>query len=156
MHEPTRQLVDSFYGAFARRDAEGMIACYAPDVTFSDPVFPGLNADEARAMWRMLTGRAKDLRVTHEVLEATPTSARARWIAHYAFGPKGYPVENRIEAEWTLENGLVKHHVDRFDLTRWARQALGPVGFLFGWAPPIHGQIRKNARAGLDAYMKKT
>jgi hypothetical protein len=40
-----------------------MVACYAPDVEFSDPVFPRLRGEEARAMWRMPVERGQDLRV---------------------------------------------------------------------------------------------
>jgi ketosteroid isomerase-like protein len=155
MHEPTRKLVDEFYTAFARKDADAMNALYAADVHFYDPVFQDLRGDEARSMWKMLAGRAKDLRITHEVLDATETSARARWIAHYTFAATGRPVENRIEATMQIANGKIADHVDRFDLWRWARQALGPTGLFLGWSPIVQNKIRTNARAGLDAFMKK-
>ena len=35
MH-PTAQLIQRFYDSFGRRDADGMLACYAGGVTFSD------------------------------------------------------------------------------------------------------------------------
>ena len=57
-------LVREFYARFAARDAEGMAACYHPDIAFSDPVFPMLRGDEAGDMWRMLLSRAADLEVT--------------------------------------------------------------------------------------------
>jgi ketosteroid isomerase-like protein len=155
MHEATRKLVDDFYGAFARKDADAMCALYAADVHFHDPVFQDLHGDEARAMWKMLAGRAKDLRITHEVLDATETSARARWIAHYTFAATGRAVENRIEAAMKIADGKIADHVDRFDLWRWARQALGPTGMFLGWSPLVQNKIRANARAGLDAFMKK-
>ena len=50
MHEPTRKLVDEFYTAFARKDADAMNALYAADVHFYDPVFQDLRGDEARSM----------------------------------------------------------------------------------------------------------
>lgn len=53
MH-PNATLLHEFYGAFAAHDADRMVACYAPDAEFSDPVFPLLRGDEVRAMWRML------------------------------------------------------------------------------------------------------
>lgn len=147
--------MDDFYGAFARLDAEGMCAQYAPAVHFWDPVFLDLHGDQARSMWRMLCGRAKDLRVTHEVLEATETTAKARWIANYTFNT-GRAVENRIEATMELSGGLITKHTDRFDLYRWARQALGPTGLLLGWTPMVQGRIRRTARQGLDAFTAKT
>jgi hypothetical protein len=155
VHAPTRKLVDDFYGAFAKLDAETMCAQYAPNVHFRDPVFGDLHGDEARGMWRMLAQRAKDFRLTHEILEATETSARARWIAHYTFAATGRPVENRIEANMAIAGGLITDHVDTFDLYRWARQALGPTGVLLGWTPMVQNRIRRTARQGLDAFLAK-
>ena len=141
MHEPTRKLVDDFYAAFARKDADAMCALYAKDVHFHDPVFQDLHGDEARAMWKMLAGRAKDLRITYEVLDATETSAKARWIANYTFST-GRAVENRIDATMTIASGAITKHVDVFDLWRWSRQALGPMGVLLGWSPLVRNKIR--------------
>ena len=39
---PNAQLVTRFYTALLNRDLDGMIACYADDIWFSDPVFPNL------------------------------------------------------------------------------------------------------------------
>lgn len=155
MHEPTRKLVDEFYGAFARRDADAMCALYAPDVHFHDPVFQDLHGEEAHGMWKMLAKRAKDLRLTHEVLEATETTAKARWIAHYTFAATGRPVENRIVATMRIEGGKIRHHVDEFDLWRWARQALGPTGLFLGWTPLVQGRIRRTAKDGLRTFLDK-
>ena len=41
---PNAVLIGRFYDALGRRDASEMVACYAPDATFSDPVFPELDA----------------------------------------------------------------------------------------------------------------
>ena len=38
---PNAVLIGRFYDALGRRDASEMVACYASDATFSDPVFPG-------------------------------------------------------------------------------------------------------------------
>jgi len=64
MH-PNEALLHAFYQGFQRRDAEAMAACYAPDATFSDPVFQGLKGAEVPAMWWMLAGRARDLTVRY-------------------------------------------------------------------------------------------
>ena len=63
MEDANDALIQRFYAAFAARDGETMAACYAPDATFSDPVFTDLRGEEPGAMWRMLTGRADDLEV---------------------------------------------------------------------------------------------
>ncbi|MFY8063069.1 MAG: nuclear transport factor 2 family protein, partial [Usitatibacteraceae bacterium] len=37
---PNEQCIRRFYAAFANRDADGMAACYHPEIAFSDPAFP--------------------------------------------------------------------------------------------------------------------
>ena len=49
------QLIRNFYESFANNDADGMIACYADDIEFSDPAFGKLKGADAKNMWRMLT-----------------------------------------------------------------------------------------------------
>jgi ketosteroid isomerase-like protein len=151
MHANARLLTD-FYAAFGRRDAEGMVTCYAPEVTFSDPVFQDLSGDDARAMWRMLCGRAKDLRVEVSGIEADDREGRAHWEAWYTFSATGQPVHNIIDARFTFKDGKILRHVDTFDLARWAGMALGLKGKLLGWLPPVQGGIRKKALAGLKEW----
>jgi ketosteroid isomerase-like protein len=149
---PNESLIERFYGAFAERDGAGMAACYAPDVRFSDPVFPNLRGAEAGAMWRMLTGRATDLRI--ELLERKANGDRgtARWRAHYTFAQTGRPVVNDVRASFGFADGLIVEHEDDFDFHRWARQALGPSGLLLGWTPLLRSAVRRRARAGLDEF----
>lgn len=152
---PNAKVIQDFYAAFARRDAEGMAACYADDVSFSDPVFPALRGDEARAMWRMLCERGKDLRIESSGIEADDTTGRAHWEAWYTFSATGQKVHNVIDARFELRDGKIVKHVDTFDFKRWAGQALGWKGKLFGWLPPLQNAVRKQGDAGLRAFMKK-
>lgn len=154
MH-PNAKTIQDFYAAFARGDAEGMIACYDRDVTFSDPVFQSLKGEEAFAMWRMLTGRAKDLTLEVSGIDADDKTGKAHWDATYTFSQTGNKVLNRIDARFTFRDGKIITHQDTFDLWRWAGMALGLKGKLLGWAPPVQAAIRKNADAGLRAFMNK-
>jgi ketosteroid isomerase-like protein len=148
-------LIERFYASFARRDGGAMAACYAPDVHFSDPVFPDLHGEEARAMWRMLTARATDLEVELLEREANGDRGSARWRAHYTFSQTGRPVVNEVAATFRLGDGLIVEHNDDFDFHRWARQALGPVGLLLGWTPFLQASVRRRARAGLEEFQAK-
>ena len=148
-------LIQRFYGAFADRDGERMSVCYAPDVSFSDPVFPDLHGEEAGAMWRMLTGRANDLRIELLEHQASGEGGSARWRAHYTFTQTGRPVVNEVRASFRFADGLITEHRDEFDFHRWARQALGPAGLILGWTPLLRSSVRRRARAGLDEFMAK-
>ena len=145
--------VQRFYDAMSRHDGDAMAACYAPGATFSDPVFVGLHDGEPGDMWRMLTGRARDMTVDlveHDVGDKTGT---ARWVARYTFGQTGRPVVNDVRSLFTFDDaGLVVDQQDDFDFWRWARQALGPVGLLAGWTPVLQHSVRDKAKAGLEAF----
>jgi uncharacterized protein len=153
--ESAESLIERFYDAFARRDGAAMADCYAPDVEFSDPVFPDLRGAEAGAMWRMLTGRATDLRV--ELLDHRAAGERgsAHWRASYTFTQTGRPVVNDVHASFRFADGLIVEHRDEFDFHRWARQALGPVGLIMGWTPLLRSSVRRRARAGLDEFLSR-
>lgn len=148
-------LLTRFYRGFTARDAEAMAACYAPDVEFSDPVFVGLRGPQAGAMWRMLCARATDLRVEFHEPVVTGDGGSVHWEAWYTYSATGRSVHNVIEGRFVLRNGLIAVHHDRFDLYRWSRQALGLKGILLGWAPPVQGAIRRQARTALDRFMAR-
>lgn len=146
-------LIHSFYEAFQRRDHASMTACYTPDATFSDPVFPLLRGAAVGAMWRMLCERGKDLRIEAGRIAATSDRGSAHWGAWYTFSATGRPVHNIIEASFEFRDGLIVRHTDAFDLYRWARQALGVKGLLVGWAPPVQRAIRNQAARALETFM---
>jgi ketosteroid isomerase-like protein len=154
MDQPA-DVIRKFYAAFQRRDHAAMAACYAPDATFSDPVFPALRGPAVAAMWRMLCERGADLRIEASEIEGDSTRGSARWEAWYTFSATGRPVHNSIRASFTFRDGRIQSHVDSFDLYRWARQALGLKGLLLGWAPPVQGAIRAQAARALDAFVRK-
>jgi ketosteroid isomerase-like protein len=147
------ELIERFYEAFGHHDGDAMAACYTPDASFSDPVFPDLRGKEPGAMWRMLTEGADDL--TIELLEhdADESTGSAHWLARYTFSQTGRKVENDVRATFRFERSLFADHRDDFDFHRWARQALGPSGLLLGWTPLIRNAVRRRARASLDEFL---
>jgi hypothetical protein len=79
----------------------------------------------------------------------------AHWEARYTFTRTGRSVLNRIEATFTLEDGLIRNHRDRFSFWAWARQAFGPAGLLLGWTPWFQAKVRAEALRALAAYRAK-
>ncbi len=154
MHE-NQALIERFYQSFQKRDADGMCACYHPDIEFSDPAFPGLRGGEAKAMWRMLVERGKDLTLEFSGVEADSSSGKAHWEAHYTFSATGRRVHNIIDAKFEFKDGKIIRHTDHFDFWRWTRLAIGPAGILLGWTPFMQNKIRKTARKGLADYIAK-
>lgn len=148
-------VIARFYTAFARRDWSTMGACYHDKATFSDPVFPHLDAVEARAMWKMLVTSGKDLRVTHAMLSEDAKGGTAEWDAWYTFSKTGRQVHNRISATFTFQDGLILTHREHFDFWRWSRQALGISGSLLGWSPLVKNKVRWIAADGLRKAMAR-
>jgi ketosteroid isomerase-like protein len=143
-----------FYDAFSRRDGEAMAACYAPDARFSDPVFKDLTRPQVTAMWQMLTSSGRDLNIQLVEHIAESRTGTAHWLADYTFSRTGRRVHNDVHATFRFsDDGLIADHHDSFNLYAWAKQALGPVGSLLGWAPPFQSSLRSGASATLAKYM---
>lgn len=155
MH-PNEELIDRFYSAFASGDHATMASCYTDEATFSDPVFPNLSADEARAMWRMFTTSGNEIVVNHSEVKADDRSGSAHWDAVYRFPKTGRQVHNHITASFLFRDGKIVRHRDDFDLYAWTRMALGPVGTLLGWSPLVKGQVRKQAAVQLSRFRSGT
>ena len=153
MSHPNDELVQRFYAAFAATDGAGMQSCYAPDIKFSDPVFPDLEGYRAGAMWRMLTETPGDLKIDLLEHDADDSKGSAHWQAHYTFSQTGRKVFNDIHAEFRFREGLIAEHRDSFDFHRWSRQALGPMGLLLGWTPIVRGAVQKKADARLGEWV---
>ena len=153
MH-PHQTLIETFYRAFAARDAEGMIACYHPRVRFTDEVFD-LEGAEAGAMWKMLCERGKDLEVSFSDVEADERTGRAHWDATYTFSAGGNLVRNSIDASFEFEDGKIVSHVDTFDFWKWSRQALGLPGLLLGWSGFLRRKVAATAARQLARYQER-
>ncbi len=144
-------VITDLYESFSRGDADGMAACYHPQVHFSDPVFPDLNGPQVMQMWEALLGRSTDLHVVAGPANAEAGSTdgagtgRTHWTATYTFAATGRPVVNEIDAEFRFEDGLIREHRDSFGFWRWTRMALGAPGLLLGWSPPLRSRVRRDA-----------
>lgn len=152
--EANRETIERFYAAFGECNGAAMTACYASDAHFRDPAFGDLHGADIGAMWRMLTGRATDLKIELHEHDADDASGSAHWIARYTFST-GRPVVNEIQATLRFDdNGLIADHVDDFDFRNWAKQALGPMGNLVAILPPLRRKARAKALDQLAAFKR--
>jgi ketosteroid isomerase-like protein len=117
------------------------------------PAFGDLEGEEIGAMWRMLTGRATDLKIELHEHDADEQTGSAHWIARYTFNT-GRPVVNDIQASFRFADGLIADHVDEFDFRNWAKQALGPSGHLVALLPPLRKKARAKALDQLAIYRR--
>lgn len=146
------ELVERFFTAFGRRDSEAMIACYHPEIVFSDPVFGELTRVHAAAMWKMLCARGKDLQIVLGRHEANESTGFAEWEAKYTFSKTGNFVHNKVRSELVFRDGLIVSQKDDFDFWKWASMALGARGRLLGWAPLVKNAVRKEAKRSLEVF----
>lgn len=147
-----KELIENFYKAFAERDAEKMVACYHPEVTFDDPAFGTLHGKDAMDMWRMLCKSAKDLEITYSGIEADHEKGMAFWEAKYVFSRTGKTVHNKILAKFRFKDGLIISHIDNFNLQKWAAQAMGWKGKLLGGTEFFKSKIRQTTAHSLKKF----
>lgn len=153
--DANKATIERLYAAFAESNGTAMTACYAPGAHFRDPAFGDLEGEDIGVMWRMLTGRAKDLKIELHEHDAGEDSGSAHWIARYTFST-GRPVVNDIQASFRFaEDGKIADHVDEFDFRNWAKQALGPSGHLIALLPPLRAKARAKALAQLESYERE-
>jgi ketosteroid isomerase-like protein len=153
----TKARITQFYDAFARLDAAAMKACYADDAFFKDPAFGILEGDDIGMMWQMLceSQQGKEFKVTYRILSAEENAAKVHWEAEYTFSKTGRKVHNVIQANLTLETGLIKQHIDSFNLHNWAKQALGFQGWLLGGTSFFQKKLQQQTNGLLRKYIKK-
>ena len=159
--QPAIELVQRFYAAFAKRDGDGMAACYAPEARFSDPAFGELSDGDPGRMWQMLCKQGQDLQVVLDRVQLLPSGAdtavvEAQWTATYTFQLTKRRVVNVVLSRLEVDRarGLIIRQDDQFDFWKWSRQALGPAGLLLGWSSLLQNQVRKQARKGLHKFKK--
>jgi ketosteroid isomerase-like protein len=148
----THKLIEKFYTAFMQKDVANMLACYHPEVIFKDPVFGNLNAEDTKAMWRMLIQRGKDLKLTFTILQTTSSQATANWRATYTFSLTGRKIENHINATFILKDGLIYRHTDTFNLNKWLSMAFGVKGLLIAYIPPLKNKFKAGIQKALQQY----
>ena len=145
--EETRAALARFYDAMARRDGATMAGMYSAGATFEDPVFR-LKGEEIGKMWTGLMGRARDFSVAYTIAQAASGRGTVELTARYLFGGRR-PVVNVILSEIEFDGEKISRHVDRFDFPRWAAQALGLPGRLFGRFGWFQRAVSRKAARGL-------
>lgn len=145
--DQTRTALASFYDALARQDGKAVAARYAPDAAFEDPVFRLQGADVGR-MWVSLLRRAREFSVSYTIAQAGSGVGTVEWTARYLFAGRR-PVVNVILSEIEFRGEQIVRQRDAFDFRRWAAQALGLPGRLFGRFEWFRRQVSRKAAAGI-------
>ena len=155
MSNPEETIATNFYSSFQSKDADGMIEHYHPNLQFEDPAFGKLSYAETCGMWKMLCESAKDLSIEFSILKSEDNYVEVRWIAEYTFSKTGRFVHNEITAEMTFKDGKIIQHIDKFDLFKWAKQAMGLQGWLIGSTTFFRKKLQQQTNYQLSKYMQK-
>ncbi len=147
-----KDLIISFYNAFAKKDFKTMGNCYHEKATFSDEAFK-LKEKEVAAMWHMLISRGKDLEITFDNVVEKGDTVTAYWEAKYSFSATKRKVHNKIHAQFKFKDGKIIEHLDRFNFWRWSSQALGLPGYLLGWSSFLKKKVKHQAGNSLNAFI---
>ncbi len=152
-----KSTIETFYKAFGELDADTMSSCYHNDIIFEDPAFGVLKGNRAKAMWQMLcdSQKGKDFKVIASNIEGNSNVGSAHWEAFYNFSKTGRRVHNKIDATFKFKDGLIIEHKDEFNLVKWAKQAMGFKGLLFGTLGYFKTKLNQQTNYLLDKYMKE-
>ncbi|MFN4006963.1 MAG: nuclear transport factor 2 family protein [Chitinophagaceae bacterium] len=155
-HTPAITVATQFFEAFAQLNAQAMCQRYQTMAVFNDPVFGLLHYNELTAMWRMLCSNATNFSLQYEPPVAVDDEyVTVNWVATYTFSATGNTVVNKVKSFIRIQNGYITEQSDAFKLSRWAAQALGVKGLLFGWSGFVQKRIRKNAHKALQRFMQQ-
>lgn len=151
-----KNIIENFYTAFSKLDAETMVSYYHKDIIFEDPAFGILKGERAKNMWRMLceSQKNKNFQVSFSNIEANENKGTVHWEAHYIFSKTGRTVHNSIQAYFEFKDGKIIKHTDKFNLYNWSKQALGLKGFVLGNTKYFRHKLKAQTNRLLDSYEK--
>lgn len=151
------KIAREFYDAFKRKDSEGMIAHYHPNITFEDPAFGELSPERTRYMWQMLCKNGADLKINYSVIQVDDKNHEVwvSWDAEYTFRKTGRKVINSVHSDLLFDGDKIIKHIDSFNLKTWASQALGLQGKLLGNTHYFKKRLQKKFNQILDRYIEQ-
>ena len=151
------KIITDFYNAFNNLDAEAMCSFYHEDIVFEDPAFGVLKGERAKAMWKMLctSQKGKNFKVISSDIIENENEGSAHWEAFYMFSKTGRKVHNKIDAKFEIKDGLIIKHIDTFNLHKWANQAIGIKGMLFGGMGFFKTKLQKQTSHLLDKFIEE-
>ena len=134
-----------------------MVACYAPDAHVLRSGVPASRRRGRRPRCGGCSARAARIsRVVASDIEADDADRpRALGRDVHVFGDRAPRREPRSTRRSRFATAGSSRHVDRFDLWRWLRQALGRKGALLGWLPPVQRAVRAQAAKALADWRAK-
>jgi len=149
MH-PHEALVRRLFDRLAAHDAEGVAACYHPDVFYSDPLFPRLRGTAAADLWRLRFERLDRLEIRLDEASGDADGALARWRLAYRAGERRVSVP--VRSMFAFRGGRIARHYDHFSLWRWGAQAHGRLGAALGWFGPFRWAARHRHGRELERF----
>jgi len=156
MHEPQRDVLDTFLQALAHRDIDTMMSCYSAEATYHSPIFPHVEGDMLAATWQWFCAKAPDLTLTVKTCTIEGEHAHVEWTATYTFPKTGRPVTQITTSTFTFDALKICCHSDHFDLHAWSRMALGPLGRVFGGRRWLQRSLQHAAAERVKRHKKVT
>lgn len=151
-------LVARFFEAWGRLDAESLVACLHPEISFSDPMFPNLRREQVPAMWQMLIAsmalHPADFSLRHDIVFLEERKAQVHWQVRFR-NVAGRRIHHKALATLTFWDDRIVRHVDGYPFYGWARQSLGLSGKLLGWNKSYREAVQSAARKQLAVFMHR-
>jgi len=138
-------LIRDFFTAMAEKDFKKMNQCYSPEVIYYNPICDLLKEESVFARWEVECKSRKDLQLSFDPVVALDEDYfTCKFEMKYTFMPTGKYIRQVSTAHMKIFDGKIIEHSDAFSVHRWAMQAYGFTGWIFGWNR-FYQQSIKNA-----------
>jgi hypothetical protein len=97
--------------------------------------------------------KGKDFKVIYSDIKTNTNKGSAHWEAFYRYSKTGRRVHNKIDATFEFKDGLIIKHTDRFNLHKWAKQAMGFKGLLLGGTGFFKKKLNTQTNYLLNKYI---
>ncbi|ARU92149.1 hypothetical protein SCLARK_001685 [Spiroplasma clarkii] len=147
-----KEVVVKFFTALSKGDWKLMNNLYSKDVAFSDTVFGELNYSQITNLWEMLLTENPDLSANFKIVEDGEV-VKVQWVMVSKFGQKHRKVILNILSTLEVSKGKIIKHNDHFDFKKWAKQALGIIGWMLGSKQSFKNRIKEEAFIKLNSFI---
>jgi SnoaL-like domain len=142
-------LVEQHFKAIQARDADAILAAYAPDCRVEHPLIGHMSKEQFARALRTFMGQTPDYRLDFQINHAGAHQVEAEWTLEHQFHLTGRRIQLCGTTTYVLAANSISRQIDRFDRRVWSRQALGFTGLVLAYVPGWGHFIERELRQAL-------
>lgn len=146
---PNAVLIEELLGALSKGEGARLATFYTDDARYEDPLCGTVKGDRIGRMWIVRTGEHR-VGVDVHSHEAGDTKGQARWMQTTVHPETRRKIAVEVRSTFTFRDGRIAEQRDAFSFYRWARQALGMLGWTVGWTKSVRVSMQRGFHGELE------